>query len=437
MATQVFVRLIDGHTRCVSFPSHSISGETLKRRLSDITDIPPSSQRLVSGTLEIHDETLISDSGFPPTFHLLLRLRGGKGGFGSLLRGAGTKAGQKKTSNFDACRDMSGRRIRHVNAEKRLEEWREGAGERKLERIAEEEELERCAGGVEEAVRESFKLYEEQKRKALPASGSASKRLKLWLGKQKLEETDSEEEDEDADRKSVVTDGEGTSGSGLDGPKSWLGEQNSDENGNNKDEDSDEGNGKSVLTCSWKSTIQSNEREGCSDLVSGSNLGGISLGEGSSQSDLDDCVGSVAEETKVFISGAVVLEVDGLIGTQSSVHDENPVGKITHVSDPERSLDSTINDVAGNCSIAPQPEIQDEQVTESASVLDAEKPLNFDEYSAAAELEDLGMERLKKELQTRGLKCGGTLHERAERLFLLKTTPIDMLPKKVLAKPRS
>ncbi|KAK1276662.1 hypothetical protein QJS04_geneDACA011060 [Acorus gramineus] len=248
MATQVLVRLIDGHTRCVSFPSPSISGETLKRRLSDITHIPSSSQRLVSGTLEIHDETLISDSGFPPTFHLLLRLRGGKGGFGSLLRGAGTKAGQKKTSNFDACRDMSGRRIRHVNAEKRLEEWRAGAGERKLERIAEEylkkrakeaarkgpaagpagryveqfrEESERCAGGVEEAVRESFKLYEEQKRKALPASGSASKRLKLWLGKQKLEETDSEEEDEDADRKSVVTDGEGTSGSGLDGPKSW------------------------------------------------------------------------------------------------------------------------------------------------------------------------------------------------------------------------
>lgn len=47
----------------------------------------------------------------------------------------------------------------------------------------------------------------------------------------------------------------------------------------------------------------------------------------------------------------------------------------------------------------------------------------------------LGMERLKSELQKNGLKCGGTLQERAGRLFLLKTTSIDKLPKKILAKP--
>ncbi|KAK1301714.1 hypothetical protein QJS10_CPB12g00591 [Acorus calamus] len=137
---------------------------------------------------------LSAPSRCPPTLHLLLCLPGRKGGFGSLLRGVATKAGQKKTNNFDACRDMSGRRLRHVNAEKRLEEWRAEAEEQKLERIAEvflkkktkevrkgaakgptekyvekyREEPERCAGEVEEAVRESFRLYEEQKRKALP-----------------------------------------------------------------------------------------------------------------------------------------------------------------------------------------------------------------------------------------------------------------------------
>jgi hypothetical protein len=46
----------------------------------------------------------------------------------------------------------------------------------------------------------------------------------------------------------------------------------------------------------------------------------------------------------------------------------------------------------------------------------------------------LGLEKLKIELQSRGLKCGGTLQERAARLFLLKTTPLDKLPKKLLAK---
>ena len=44
------------------------------------------------------------------------------------------------------------------------------------------------------------------------------------------------------------------------------------------------------------------------------------------------------------------------------------------------------------------------------------------------------MERLKSELQSHGLKCGGTLQERAARLFLLKTVPLEMLPKKLLAK---
>ena len=43
------------------------------------------------------------------------------------------------------------------------------------------------------------------------------------------------------------------------------------------------------------------------------------------------------------------------------------------------------------------------------------------------------MERLKSELQGHGLKCGGTLQERAAMLFLLKSTPLDKLPKKLLA----
>ncbi|CAL5376476.1 unnamed protein product [Camellia sinensis] len=78
--------------------------------------------------------------------------------------------------------------------------------------------------------------------------------------------------------------------------------------------------------------------------------------------------------------------------------------------------------------------VHEETVVMSTDVSDTVKPLNFDEFSSAAELEVLGMERLKSELQSRGLKCGGTLQERAARLFLLKTTPLEKLPKKLLAK---
>jgi hypothetical protein len=31
---------------------------------------------------------------------------------------------KKPTENFEACRDLSGRRLRNINNERRLEEWR-------------------------------------------------------------------------------------------------------------------------------------------------------------------------------------------------------------------------------------------------------------------------------------------------------------------------
>jgi hypothetical protein len=39
------------------------------------------------------------------------------------------------TDNFDACRDLSGRRLRHVNADKKLAEWAAEARERELEKL--------------------------------------------------------------------------------------------------------------------------------------------------------------------------------------------------------------------------------------------------------------------------------------------------------------
>ena len=50
-----------------------------------------------------------------------LRLKGGKGGFGSLLRGQAST--RRKITNFDASRDLKGRRIRNVNNHKKLIEF--------------------------------------------------------------------------------------------------------------------------------------------------------------------------------------------------------------------------------------------------------------------------------------------------------------------------
>ena len=202
---QLLVTLLERKTLILRYTTPNVYANDVKHRLQEVTKIPSHLQRLVTGTRQLEDNSVISCSddglGFP-VVHLTLRLRGGKGGFGSLLRGAGTR-NLKKTNNFDACRDMSGRRLRHVNAEKRLEEWKAAEEERRLEKKAEEflkkiakkgkkgagdgeaekyvakyrEESERCVSEVLDSVMEAVK----GKRKGSSTRDvDEAKRLKIW-----------------------------------------------------------------------------------------------------------------------------------------------------------------------------------------------------------------------------------------------------------------
>ena len=207
----LFVKLLDGKTLTLRLTSPTVPALAIKHRVHEITKIPLGQQRLITtGLCCVSDETLIrcpEGTSLFPSVQLSGRLAGGKGGFGSLLRGAATKAGQKKTNNFDACRDMSGRRLRHVNAEKRLEEWKAEEQERKLEKVAEDfikkkakkgkkgvgdglahkyvakyrEESERCVAEVLDSVNDAIK-----KRKAGPAAPLEAKRANIWYALIKL-----------------------------------------------------------------------------------------------------------------------------------------------------------------------------------------------------------------------------------------------------------
>ncbi|KAJ4705844.1 splicing factor 3A subunit 3-like [Melia azedarach] len=60
--------------------------------------------------------------------------------------------------------------------------------------------------------------------------------------------------------------------------------------------------------------------------------------------------------------------------------------------------------------------------------------IDLDYYSTVEELMEVGPEKLKEALAALGLKSGGTVQQRAERLFLTKHTPLEKLDRKHFAK---
>ncbi|CAJ1961286.1 unnamed protein product [Sphenostylis stenocarpa] len=446
----LFVKHLDGKTLTLLFPSPILYASSIKDRLFELTGIPSQHQRLVTGFCHLNDDKSAiqcspEDGNMFPSVRLLLRLKGGKGGFGSLLRGAATKAGQKKTNNFDACRDMSGRRLRHVNAEKRLEEWKAEEEERRLEKVADEflkkqmkkgkgkgkaggdgeahkyvakyrEESERCVAEVALSVKEALTA----KRKSPSQPHHDAKKLKIWMGKRKLNESDSDYSDE--------SDEEGQMESDL------LNEQN--ESGLAKDEGSSgsvTGGGGSSDSCSCES---GSEKE--KETVVQGNVESVGLLSDESIQAMDEPVisnGATAMPNESAVSG-LNAEEDG----HQDCHG--------HLSDKFYGVVNQASNITGSETVASAGESNDmeidgtldhkaavnEESSASISVPAIEEPLNFDAFNNSAELEVFGLERLKSELQSRGIKCGGTLQERAARLFLLKSTPLDKLPKKLLAK---
>ncbi|KAI9182586.1 hypothetical protein LWI28_026899 [Acer negundo] len=425
---RLFVKLLNGKTATLNFTAPHVSGHEIKHRIYKFTRIPTHLQRLICSGYQLKDRTVISDDN--ATIHLVLSLLGGKGGFGSLLRGAATKAGQKKTNNFDACRDMSGRRLRHVNAEKKLEEWRAEEEGRKLEKIAEDflkkeakkgkkgvgdgqaekyvakyrEVSAKCAAKVEESVREACG---NGKRRAVSGTAADAKRLKIWRGKRKLgdgEDEDSSDDEEEENEKSVVL---------------------------NNGHHSDSSKEAEVSSGSVTGGKQDAEFSGGGSCESGSEEEKEILPQQIMESggvDVPNEENGVVEpeigEEKECCGGLVSVNAEGVVGQSANV-----LSSGNGEGSENKPVDTEGSDFPATKSLS-----HEEKAAASTSNGEMERPLNFEEFNSAAEMEVLGMERLKTELQARGLKCGGTLQERAARLFLLKTTPVEKLPKKLLAK---
>ncbi|KAK6638905.1 hypothetical protein RUM43_007175 [Polyplax serrata] len=158
--------------------------------------------------------------------HVIPRLPGGKGGFGSMLRAIGAQI--EKTTNREACRDLSGRRLRDINEEKRLKKWLAEQAEReqeavrkkkrKLEKLTkivkhnfEDEEYAKARvempEKINEALEEGLKVTEEE-----PSSSEVAKKPKekakkikgnLWVDD--LDSLEDSESDDEVTKKKAKT----------------------------------------------------------------------------------------------------------------------------------------------------------------------------------------------------------------------------------------
>ncbi|CAB3364007.1 Hypothetical predicted protein [Cloeon dipterum] len=152
------------------------------------------------------------------------RVLGGKGGFGSMLRAIGAQI--EKTTNREACRDLSGRRLRDINEEKRLKNWINNKAElekeqkdkkrKKLEKMVEEPKVEFKDSRYDEARSEMTEKVADALEHGLKAASSCSgvkrksdtdlqakkKKKKIWGMDDDLSGSDSSSEDEDSTKSS-------------------------------------------------------------------------------------------------------------------------------------------------------------------------------------------------------------------------------------------
>ncbi|KAJ1966758.1 hypothetical protein IWQ62_002271 [Dispira parvispora] len=148
-------RVLGHHTFCydpqdLGWSPQDTTVKTLKTYLATTFGIPLSSQRLVATDgLPLPNEFPFLQPTVDPLDYWSCRLQltvcGGKGGFGSQLRAQGGKMATHKTTNFDACRDLSGHRVGAVKkAESAVAQVQQEAKEEQVQREKVQKRIQKC-----------------------------------------------------------------------------------------------------------------------------------------------------------------------------------------------------------------------------------------------------------------------------------------------------
>uniref|UniRef100_UPI00358F8B7B splicing regulator SDE2 isoform X1 n=2 Tax=Myxine glutinosa TaxID=7769 RepID=UPI00358F8B7B len=364
-------------------------------------------------------------------YYLQARLLGGKGGFGSMLRALGAQI--EKTTNREACRDLSGRRLRDVNNEKAMTEWLREQEAREAEREQERlERLERRLAGpsgprfadpqfeqqlrdMAESVKDSVmkglqaasskaSVGSSRKRPCPTATATDSERSLLWIGVEGIPTSDDDSDSSSEGDPSVAKkkadhkldqDGQGTS-SDCDLP-------GEDSNIHQTGSPAVQGHCSPSATCIQVSTDTS---------VHVNPGAGTSFGAGAS--------------SECFAGASTVTPTPEISSCPSAVE---PAPVI-----PEAQGSNVVLDNSTGCSNGVKESKTNANGNDSAQ--EQIFSLDLSKYDSVQDFEELGLDVLKSALVARKMKCGGTLHERAVRLFAVRGLSQEEIDPVLLAKPK-
>jgi len=115
--------------------------------------------------------------------------------------------------------------------------------------------------------------------------------------------------------------------------------------------------------------------------------------------------------------------------------EEQPDKRLKIWEEPSQQTSiSSVSQVPVIDSTVKEPSIIPEIQPSKTSIQTMKGNIDLTEFSSAVELESLGLDKLKSELQFLGLLCGGTLKERAQRLFSIKGKKRSEIDPKLWAK---
>ena len=275
------------------------------------------------------------------TYQLFLKegLRGGKGGFGTLLRSTGKKKGRNAEPNNDMCRDLKGQRYHVSENARKMEKWT------KEESLREEEAL-------------ALKYIEER------TGEKARKRAKMEKEEERFRKDSEEVKERMEEAMKVAT----TKTIQTTVEKGRVRDDEEEEDDSDDEEDEDDFRRKKKKRTTNKSTTEEEEEEG-------------------------------KEEEQI----------------EEGKEEERKVIKVAKANDEKEFPVLGAAPMSSNSSPPKQENFE---------------PIDLHDINVAQELERFGLDHLKIELTRQNLKCGGSLEERANRLFLLKMTPFEAIDKK-------